>query len=44
LVQCGKGALRLLVLQREGKGRMPADAFLRGFPISAGARFPAEIV
>ncbi len=44
LVQCGEGTVRLVVLQREGKGRMDADAFLRGCPIAKGAHFPAEIV
>ena len=33
---CGTGALRLLKLQREGKGVMDADVFLRGFAIPAG--------
>jgi methionyl-tRNA formyltransferase len=37
-IACGSGALRLLRLQREGKGAMAADAFLRGFAIAAGAR------
>lgn len=44
LVQCGEGTVRLVILQREGKGRMDADAFLRGCPIAKGAHFPAEIV
>ena len=44
LVQCGEGTVRLLVLQREGKGRMEAEAFLRGCSIPRGAHFPAEIV
>ena len=33
---CGTGAIRLLKLQREGKGAMEAQDFLRGFPIAAG--------
>jgi methionyl-tRNA formyltransferase len=33
---CGTGAVRLLKLQREGKGAMEAEEFLRGFPIPAG--------
>jgi methionyl-tRNA formyltransferase len=37
-VACGAGALRLLKLQREGKGAMEADVFLRGFPIAAGTK------
>ncbi len=36
-VACGEGAIRLLKLQREGKGAMEADAFLRGFAIPRGA-------
>ncbi len=37
-VACGTGAVRLLTLQREGKGAMDAQAFLRGFAIPAGTR------
>jgi methionyl-tRNA formyltransferase len=37
-VACGSGALRLLKLQREGKGAMEADIFLRGFAIPRGAK------
>ncbi len=37
-VGCGTGALRLLKLQREGKGVMEADVFLRGFPIARGTK------
>ena len=37
-IACGSGAVRLLVLQREGKAPMDAIAFLRGFPIAKGAR------
>jgi methionyl-tRNA formyltransferase len=36
-IKCGGDALRLTVLQREGKGKMPADAFLRGFALAKGA-------
>jgi methionyl-tRNA formyltransferase len=36
LVACGKGALRLLSVQRAGGTAMAADAFLRGHPIAAG--------
>ena len=32
-VQTGKGVLKILELQLEGKKRMTADAFLRGYPI-----------
>ena len=36
LIACGAGALRLLRLQRPGRGPMPAADFLRGFPLPAG--------
>ncbi len=36
LVACGSGALRLLRLQRSGKGAMPAADFLRGNPLQCG--------
>jgi methionyl-tRNA formyltransferase len=35
-IACGTSAVRLLRLQREGKGAMEAEEFLRGFPIPAG--------
>ncbi len=35
-VACGSGAIKLLKLQREGKGAMEATDFLRGFPIARG--------
>jgi methionyl-tRNA formyltransferase len=35
-IACGVEALRLLRLQRSGRGVVDADAFLRGFPIAAG--------
>ncbi len=35
-VACGAGAVRLLALQRAGRGRVDADAFLRGLPVRAG--------
>ncbi|HUU72875.1 MAG TPA: methionyl-tRNA formyltransferase [Burkholderiales bacterium] len=39
-VNCGDGtALRLTELQRSGGKRLPAGAFLRGFPIAPGQRF-----
>lgn len=34
VVGCAQGALRILELQLEGKKPMPADAFLRGIPLS----------
>jgi methionyl-tRNA formyltransferase len=37
-IACGDGAVRLLEVQREGKGPMEAQAFLRGFAVSAGTR------
>lgn len=38
LVACGEGAVRLLRLQREGRGSQGAEDFLRGFPLPAGTR------
>jgi methionyl-tRNA formyltransferase len=37
-VACGAGAVRLLRLQRAGKGAMDAAALLRGFSLGPGAR------
>jgi methionyl-tRNA formyltransferase len=39
LVACGAGAVRIVTLQREGKGVMGALDFLRGTPVSSGAYF-----
>ncbi len=36
VVACGKGALRLLELQREGGKRLPAHEFLSGMPVPVG--------
>ncbi len=36
-VACGRGALRLLELQRPGRAMMAARDFLRGYPIPKGA-------
>ncbi|WP_374657825.1 methionyl-tRNA formyltransferase [Phenylobacterium sp.] len=36
LVACGEGAVRLLRVQREGKGPQDAEAFLRGAAVAAG--------
>jgi len=44
LVACGDGAVRLLSVQREGKGVMQAVDFLRGTPIPAGVALGAAIV
>ena len=38
LVACGTGALRLLRLQREGRGPQEAAAFLRGLAAPVGVR------
>jgi len=40
VVRCGRGtAVRITELQREGKRRMPADAFLIGERVAAGEHF-----
>jgi len=36
-IACGQGAVRLLTVQRAGKGAMEADAYLRGAPVPAGS-------
>jgi methionyl-tRNA formyltransferase len=38
LIACGEGAVRLLQVQREGKGVQDAPTFVRGFPVPAGVR------
>ena len=38
LVACGRGAVRLLRLQREGRAPQDAEAFLRGAAVPAGTR------
>ena len=38
LVACGEGALRLLRVQRPGRGPMEAEALLRGLKVPAGTR------
>jgi methionyl-tRNA formyltransferase len=35
-VACGRGALRLRLVQRAGRGAMTADELLRGFPLPRG--------
>jgi methionyl-tRNA formyltransferase len=40
VVACGLGGLKLLRLQRAGKSAQSADAFLRGFALSAGTVLP----
>jgi len=37
-VACGDGAVRLLRVQREGKGPQDAEVFLNGFPLKAGTQ------
>ncbi len=39
-IACGADALRLVVLQRPGRGALEAAAFLRGFAIPAGTVLP----
>jgi methionyl-tRNA formyltransferase len=36
LIACGEGAVRLLELQREGRGRQASEEFVRGFALPAG--------
>jgi methionyl-tRNA formyltransferase len=38
LIACGEGAVRLLLVQREGRAPLDREAFLRGHPVPAGAR------
>jgi methionyl-tRNA formyltransferase len=38
LVACGEGAVRLLRVQREGRGPQDAEVFLRGAAVPAGTR------
>ncbi len=38
-VACGRGALRVAVVQRAGGKRLDAEEFLRGFRVAPGARF-----
>jgi methionyl-tRNA formyltransferase len=37
-IACGEGAVRLIKLQREGRAPLPTAEFLRGNPVTAGAR------
>ncbi|HYM98418.1 MAG TPA: methionyl-tRNA formyltransferase [Aestuariivirgaceae bacterium] len=37
-IACGEGAIRPLIIQREGKAAMPRDEFLRGSPLKPGGR------
>ena len=36
LIACGEGAVRLLEVQREGRGAQDSQTFLRGFPVPRG--------
>ena len=38
MIACGEGAVRLLQVQREGKGAQDFETFVRGFPVPAGTR------
>ncbi|NIP85664.1 MAG: methionyl-tRNA formyltransferase, partial [Planctomycetales bacterium] len=38
-VATGEGVLEILHLQPAGKRSMPADQFLRGYPVQVGDRF-----
>jgi methionyl-tRNA formyltransferase len=40
LIACGEGAVRLLKVQREGRGAQDAEAFLRGQSVAKGVRLP----
>jgi methionyl-tRNA formyltransferase len=42
VVACGKNALRILELQREGGRRLSAQEFLAGNPLKAGEKFDAS--
>jgi methionyl-tRNA formyltransferase len=42
LVACGEGALRLVTVQRAGKGAMPAADFLRGNVVAAGTKLAID--
>ena len=41
-VQCGKGVLRLLEVQLEGKKRMDVNSFLNGFKLNRGDKLGRE--
>jgi methionyl-tRNA formyltransferase len=43
VVGCGKDALNILELQREGGKRLTAQDFLTGFPLQAGGKFLSRI-
>jgi methionyl-tRNA formyltransferase len=37
-IACADGAIRPLILQREGRAAMKREEFLRGLPLRSGAR------
>jgi len=39
IISCGDGAIRLVQVQRAGKGPVAFDEFLRGVRLGPGARF-----
>jgi methionyl-tRNA formyltransferase len=39
-IACGKGALRLVEVQRAGRAALPAADFLRGYPLQKGEMLP----
>ena len=41
VIGCGRGALRILELQREGGRRLTAAEFLAGHPVKTGEKFGA---
>jgi len=41
-IACGEGAIRPVLLQREGKAPMERAAFLRGFPVPKGTRVVSD--
>ncbi len=38
MIACGEGAVRLVQIQREGKGAQDAATFVRGFAVPRGTR------
>ena len=45
VVRCGQGSvLKITELQRAGGKRLPADEFLRGFPVQAGDAFESAAI
>ena len=44
VVGCGRDALRILILQREGGRRLPAQEFLAGHPLLPGQSWAEPVV